>query len=355
MKQRNLIYCLCFLIVCLQPAVCASWSPDLGQPYITNFSTADYRTDWPNWAAIQDEKGIMYFGNNVILEYDGSHWQQIPVPGSNWVRGLAIDKNGQIWVGADGEIGYLEEDLYGVKYYVSLLNKVPSEYQDFGEIWYVFATDFGVVFIATRHVFLWADNQIKAWQLDVPRRLFAHYVKNQLYIHQVGVGLKRFDENELKLVCDDSQFEKYGIMFMVPWSDDNILMGTSQGLYALRDGKPEAMNTGIDDYLLEHVLICGVKLSDGNIALGTLYGGIVIASPDGKLITIINETTGLKDQSVHGIFQDKDQNIWDITNTGISLIEWYTPVLTRTSPAARHSECSCAFEIMEIRAFELKI
>ncbi len=63
----------------------------------------------------------MYVGNNDgILEYDGSTWRFIGTEKSTAIRSLAINKKGTIYVGAVGEIGYLEPDSSGNLKYISL-------------------------------------------------------------------------------------------------------------------------------------------------------------------------------------------------------------------------------------------
>ena len=46
----------------------------VGAPIISNFDAKVYKAHSQNWAAIQDKRGLMYFGNSQgILEYDGQH------------------------------------------------------------------------------------------------------------------------------------------------------------------------------------------------------------------------------------------------------------------------------------------
>lgn len=51
-------------------------SPIPFSPIVRNYSVSDYNAGIQNWAIAQDERGVMYFGNNSgLLEFDGSAWR----------------------------------------------------------------------------------------------------------------------------------------------------------------------------------------------------------------------------------------------------------------------------------------
>lgn len=47
-------------------------SPIPFSPIVRSYSVSDYNAGIQNWAIAQDERGVMYFGNNSgLLEFDG--------------------------------------------------------------------------------------------------------------------------------------------------------------------------------------------------------------------------------------------------------------------------------------------
>jgi hypothetical protein len=72
----------------------------LGIPLIRNYSPQEYSASEQNWAVVQDQRGIMYFGNNDdgVLEYDGKNWMRIPIANKSRVFSLAIDTTNTIYV-----------------------------------------------------------------------------------------------------------------------------------------------------------------------------------------------------------------------------------------------------------------
>ncbi len=47
-----------------------------GTPFTRNFPPEEYKGHLQNWEAIQDSKGVLYFGNsNSIQELDEQQWE----------------------------------------------------------------------------------------------------------------------------------------------------------------------------------------------------------------------------------------------------------------------------------------
>lgn len=61
----------------------------------------------------------MYFGvQNYLLEYDGIKWRKITIKnneGSSVIRSMGKHKDGLIYYGAFGDVGYLDYDSLGQK------------------------------------------------------------------------------------------------------------------------------------------------------------------------------------------------------------------------------------------------
>src|SRR5690554_5561243 len=92
------------------------------QPFIQTFN-ADFRVGINFWDIIQDDQGIMYFGNNNfgIRQFDGSNWTTIAPPNRSAAYGLAKDKEGTIFAGVRGDFGYLAPDSLQQLQFQSLL------------------------------------------------------------------------------------------------------------------------------------------------------------------------------------------------------------------------------------------
>src|SRR5688572_3772933 len=108
----------CFLfkvsmvILFLPVTVTAQPGTEKGLPFITNYLPKTYKALPQTWCIMEDDRGIMYFGvQNYILEYDGVKWRKIKIPSpssSSVVRSMSKFKDGTIYYGAYGDLGYID-------------------------------------------------------------------------------------------------------------------------------------------------------------------------------------------------------------------------------------------------------
>ena len=85
-------------------------------PPIVNYSTQNYGKEKnpENLCSVQDQRGVMYFGNaHGVIEYDGKNWRFIVVSEGSFVNSLALDSAGVIYVGSQGDFGYLKPKKSG--------------------------------------------------------------------------------------------------------------------------------------------------------------------------------------------------------------------------------------------------
>lgn len=96
-------------------------SPIPFSPIVRSYSVSDYNAGIQNWAIAQDERGVMYFGNNSgLLEFDGSAWRLYELPTKGIVRAIYISEDGRIYVGSYEEFGYFVRTPYDTLQYHSL-------------------------------------------------------------------------------------------------------------------------------------------------------------------------------------------------------------------------------------------
>ena len=71
--------------------VMGQWNEN-GRYPVFNFSPKEYNALEQNWCAVQDHRGIMYFGNNYgVLEYDGEQWTIIPEAPGSPIYSMTVD------------------------------------------------------------------------------------------------------------------------------------------------------------------------------------------------------------------------------------------------------------------------
>jgi signal transduction histidine kinase/ligand-binding sensor domain-containing protein len=57
-------------------------------------------------------------------------------------------------------------------------------------------------------------------------------------------------------------------------------------------------------------LACGLELSDGTLAVGTIYSGLYLISADGRRLAHFDRSNGLPQNWVRFLFEDRERNLW---------------------------------------------
>ena len=310
-----------------------------GAPFLESYSTRDQGFHDQNWAIVQDRRGVLYFGNTIgVLEYDGAHWHQIPITNTSIARSLAIGEDGTIYVGAVGELGYLEPLATGEMHYVSLLEHLPPEHRDFGDIWRTFATSDGVFFWSPGRFFHWHDGRFDVLETATDRA--PDVVLGSLFHHRHGVGLSIFRDGAFVPLPGTEALPEIRVVTILPYPGDALLLGTRESGFFIAEPVPDSsrytirrFETEVDAVLREYRLYQAVRLEDGTYALGTMSGGAVGIDAAGRKLWVLDKSRGLLDDSVWFLHVDLEGGLWLALNRGISRVEIQTPITTFGEPA----------------------
>ncbi|MFO7692140.1 MAG: GAF domain-containing protein [Vicinamibacterales bacterium] len=307
-----------------------------GRPFVRKYLPSEYGAPEQNWAIVQDDRGVIYVGNNVgVLEYDGASWRLIRMPNKTTVRSLVKDGEGRIYVGAVGEFGYLAPDATGNTTFVSLLEHVPAEHREFADVWRTLLTPDGIYFQSVQYLFRWSDARIRVWQ---PRSRFyrAAVAAGSLYIGQPETGLMKMSGDTLEEVPGGRSFIDEQRPVILPFDAGRILVGTrAEGLF-LADGRSVTrFPTEVDGWLRTMDLYRGAELADDTFALATTGGGLAIIDRQGRLLQHLDAAAGVGD-SLYYVAPDRQGAVWVGMDGGIARVETPSPVsiFDRTSGLA---------------------
>ncbi len=334
---------------------------ETGRPFIRNYSPKEYGAHPQNWAIVQDRRGVMYFGNGLgVLEYDAVSWRLIAMPNKSVVRSLDVDESGaqaphgRIYVGAQGDFGYLAADALGRLQFVSLLERLPSDDREFTDVWRTFATKSGIYFQTPTRLFCYtppsippqggteggviSQGGIKVWK---PSTRFnrASLVHDQIYIPQAKIGLMQLAGDSLRLLPGTEKFaeEIYAVLLPFPEvsgqisaetgpsAHEKILIATATNGLFLYDGvaaKPFVTEAG--DFLRASEIYRGTLLRDGSFALATRQGGAAVVDREGR-VRIIDKDSGLRVNKIYFVYPDRQGALWLGLENGISRVETPSP------------------------------
>jgi signal transduction histidine kinase len=337
---NRIMACLLFLlsIYAFNPTVVqAQPGTEKGLPFIKNYSPKSFNAPTPQvWSAIEDNKGIMYFGSlKNILEYDGIKWKKIELPNASWaslVRSLVKDSNGVIYYSAYNDFGYLYTDSTGQTEARSLIDLVPESYKDFKDVLSVCVAGNEVYFMSNNYIFRINKNRktIKTWK---PQTQFtsSFYLDGVYYLREASKGLYKMVNDSITFIPGSEFIGNQNIRVMLPFAgttgQKEYLIGfLFNGLY-LFDGKNfRPFVTRADSLLkLGSMLYGGVQLPDHTYALSTVGSGVVIIDSLGNELEVINRKTDLQDEAVYANYLDKNGNLWLGLDNGASMVELSSP------------------------------
>jgi len=292
------------------------------RPEIINYTNSQYQAESQNWSITQSEDDLLFFANNQgLLSYDGASWHLYPLPENQIVRSVASDGKGRIYAGGFGVFGYYQKKDFGGYQFHNLSQLVRDSMFGAEEIWKIIPENNFVLFQSFSRIHLLHGGTVKT--LVAPGTiLYTYPVRDQFYVQVLGKGLFRINESEkLEPVSNKPQLRHGRITMMLPYGTRELLIGTEKdGLLRFDplSGQITAFPTAIDQELKMAEINNGVKLADNLYAIGTIGQGVFFMDAQGQLLAGVNKKTGLQNNTILGMYPDKEGNVWLAMDKGIA-------------------------------------
>ena len=314
----------------------------LGYPIIRNFTPEENGGEEQNWSICQDNRGIMYFGNSDavgVLEYDGKTWRNIPIPNNSYVRSLAKDDDGTIYVGAVGDFGYLSPDSQGKMHFISLYT-FKKESVKVSNVWKTYYYKGRVLFYSGQYIFLYDKKSVKiidCGDQTINYYLFPFVVNEHIYIGSYKKGLKEIKGDSLVDAPKRTFFENKSIYFMIPDGADHTIVGTQVGFFRYNqitgetspfNDKSNLINTQLEESAVPYQALVQ---PNGNFSFVFLYSAnynYLELDKDYNPYEALNVSVGLKDASVSYLYRSAENTsdpLWLTHFYGISRFEIQSP------------------------------
>jgi DNA-binding CsgD family transcriptional regulator len=290
---------------------------------IRNYSKQEYQAESQNWSIVQDQRGFIYAANNKgLLEFDGVEWSFYPLPAGTVIRSVAVDSKNRIYTSGYREMGYWERDRTGRLDYTSLNPVAEPLFTKNEEFWNTLIIGERVYFHSFSSVFIYEDNAFRVIRAGSLITSISN-LDGELCMHIAGEGLFLLrDTIPVPFIVDD-KIRDDQVHFCLFMKDSSILIGTSsEGLFRYRENILNGFAEEWKPYFKENKVNRGALTRDGNIAVGTLLDGILIFDAAGKLVTRINSTQGLQNNTVLGLSCDKENNLWVALDQGLDFISF---------------------------------
>lgn len=307
-----------------------------GLPFIQNYHFAETGGSEQNWCITQDSRGLIYVGNNDkgILEYDGSSWRSIPVPGDVTVRSLVSGEDGYIYVGLEGNFGRLEPDQRGHLLFRTLLDSSTKILYTDIDIWNSYFEDGKVYFCGREAIFVFDPATEEVSVIETTENPFlSFFVNDDLYMGDYVQGLMKHDGQSFMEVPGGEFFNEKNISGLVAFDTTHLLISTySSGMFLLdlREGKVDS--TFFSPELQEELstaIVTNIQIRENRLFVGTFLEGLYILDKQGNTTDRISGNEGLLDNVISTLHLSTAENgnysVWIAHWKGVSRVDMNSP------------------------------
>lgn len=280
-----------------------------------------------NWFIKPDFQGNIYIANKEgVLKYDGTKWDMFSTPEKDFIRSMAPDSLGNIYVGTESEVGYFRKDSVGRYKFYSLLNQIPEHYRS--EMVYLITVYKNAIFFQSDNFILrYKDKKFTAIDIAGMGLIKA---QNRLYLVR---------NNEV-LLYKDGKFERQDFSeelnkISIEWLDaygtnSFIILDEQQRIWTLdvtpgSKGKLKLFRNELQSRSPRQTFGVIRSLDNGMIVLSS-DNTIVFLNKDGNIISSL-DVAALGDFVNPGIvFKDTQHNLWVSSDNALIQITTSSPL-----------------------------
>jgi len=314
------------LFFLLLQSSCCLWgqAPNIGSPFIKNFSNKVYKAGTQNRAIQQHPKGYLFFANNNgLLQFDGSEWRCYPLKNQTIVRSLHIAETGEIYVGGQNEFGYFFPNEFGHLTYHSLLEKFPEAHRNFTDVWKIVAVDNSLLFYASDKLFELKEDTIQV--VAEEKITFLGEAGNRGFVKFEGEGLLEYKNGQFETLKGGELLVDELVTDVVLLEGQVLVSTLKAGIFSIKNAQIQPWEIAAQQFLQDNRIHSLTVVNKEEIAVGMAVGGVLILHKNGKVLHHFNKKNGLQNNSVLTVFEDHSANLWVGLENGIDYIQTNTP------------------------------
>lgn len=294
---------------------------------VRNFLPQSYHAHRQNWAIVQDNRGILFFGNTTgVLEFDGTRWRRIELPGGRGAYALGKASDGRILVGSEGEVGWLAPDRNGAMGYVSRSADLPEAFRTAGDrVIQILDTPIGQVFLSDHWLLVRPSSGALTVLRSEDHFLQAAWFQGALHVLDSGRGLTRMEGGTLRNIAGGGQLRGLTMLvtsagLLIPSYNDGLVLyvpGAANPWQFPRVGGWTAAD-GAD-------VTSSVALTGDLLAFGTAKHGVALIDTRAGTLQRIGTAQGVADAHVYSVGYDHRGGLWLALDNGVSLLSLSLP------------------------------
>lgn len=295
-------------------------------PPIQIFTPQDYKAEDQNWGITQGQNNFIYVANNAgLLEYNGASWRLYNSPNDAILRSVTAVSN-TVYTGGYMEFGYWTKNQFGTLVYTSLSQEMEVSTKEDEEFWNIVSIEDYILFQSFESIYIYNVNDQTIRVINSDDRINKVFkVKEVIYFQKRGVGVFKIENGIEVLVISqstDSDVEVINIFHQ----DDGLLLQTKEnGFYIFKNEKLLKWDIESNDLLSTVSIYNSCRLKNGSLVLGTIANGIIHLDENGQMLSRINQSDGLSNNTILSITEDSYGNVWLGLDNGINAINLKSP------------------------------
>ncbi|MBL0682233.1 LuxR family transcriptional regulator [Aquimarina mytili] len=295
-------------------------------PPIQNFSPKEYNAENQNWSISQSSNKLIYVANNKgLLEYNGASWKLYPSPNESIMRSVGVVED-RIYTGCFMEFGYWQKNDLGILNYTSLTQQTGVKLLEDEEFWNIINIDDWVVFQSLKRIYIYnvKDTSVNIIESDdTITKMFK--VDQSIYFQRINQGIFKIEYGESFLAFDDDIIKNNEVINLFKSGKELLVLTRDNGFYISKNNSLIKYEKNSNDLLTQVSIYDGIRLKDKSFALGTISHGLIHLNENGELISNIDQSKGVSNNTILSLFEDVDNNIWLGLDNGISYININSP------------------------------
>ncbi len=316
MKTRILFVFVCNLL--LYPLLHA-----YQKPRVDYISREVYQAANKNWSVGQDERGVLYFGNDIgLLESDGRAWKLYRIPSSPIVRAIAVESHRTLYTGGFEELGRWDRDATGRLVYTSLKGLLPEEELKNQNFWKIYIDGPQIYFQSFNGIYRYnPEGGITTIEKE-KSLIFLLRIRDEYWVQQTYGPLFRLRRDHLEKIEGSDFLSATTVRVILPYETDAFLIGTASGEMYIYDGKEFTLwNPDLARQLAGKELNCGIYASGRKtFFLGTQLDGVYETDLRGNVLNHFTSANSLSNNTVLSLYEDAQENVWVTLDRGIAYI-----------------------------------
>ena len=296
------------------------------RPPIEIFSPKDYGGETQNWSITQSKEKYIYVANNKgLLEYNGSNWQLFLSPNETIIRSVK-EIDDLIYTGANSEFGYWKRNDQGILFYTSLSKTLDIEFLEDEEFWNIVNIDDYILFQSLKRIYIYNKSNNSYSKIDSETIIYKIFkVDEIIYFQKTKEGVYKIENGEAKLVSNNLILQNNRLVNIFNKGDNLLIETENNGFYILENDLLKKWEISANEKLSEISVFRSIQLKDKSFILGTRSNGVFHLTEDGVIDYNLDIIHGLSNNTVHGVFEDAENNIWLALENGINCINIKSP------------------------------